>query len=120
MLVQDKSATETLEPIIPQYIGELIAWSAIGARTTESRLKPVEESKAMPISSDKLSANLALYQLTESNVLTTDPNNTNFSIATGWHKMAKAAKLGRGNLGSNAREKHQYFFISRNNLQTTG
>ena len=31
------AATEALDPIVPQYIGELISWSAIGARTTESR-----------------------------------------------------------------------------------
>lgn len=30
-------ATEALDPIVPQYIGELISWSAIGARTTESQ-----------------------------------------------------------------------------------
>ncbi|UCE32825.1 MAG: 3-deoxy-7-phosphoheptulonate synthase [Burkholderiales bacterium] len=29
--------TEALDPITPQYLGELIAWSAIGARTTESQ-----------------------------------------------------------------------------------
>jgi len=31
------AATEALDPISPQYIGDLIAWSAIGARTTESQ-----------------------------------------------------------------------------------
>jgi len=31
------TATEALDPIVPQYISELIAWSAIGARTTESQ-----------------------------------------------------------------------------------
>lgn len=30
------AATEFLEPVIPQYIAELIVWAAIGARTTES------------------------------------------------------------------------------------
>ena len=30
-------ATEALEPISPQYIAELISWTAIGARTTESQ-----------------------------------------------------------------------------------
>jgi 3-deoxy-7-phosphoheptulonate synthase len=30
-------ATEALEPISPQYISELISWTAIGARTTESQ-----------------------------------------------------------------------------------
>lgn len=31
------TATEALDPITPQYIGDLIAWTAIGARTTESQ-----------------------------------------------------------------------------------
>ncbi len=30
-------ATEALDPIIPQYLQDLISWSAIGARTTESQ-----------------------------------------------------------------------------------
>ncbi|MCC5793527.1 MAG: 3-deoxy-7-phosphoheptulonate synthase [Chromatiales bacterium] len=30
-------ATEALDPVMPQYLGELITWSAIGARTTESQ-----------------------------------------------------------------------------------
>ncbi len=29
--------TEMLDPIVPQYIADLISWSAIGARTTESQ-----------------------------------------------------------------------------------
>lgn len=31
------TGTEALDPIIPQYIGDLISWTAIGARTTESQ-----------------------------------------------------------------------------------
>ena len=31
------TATEALDPITPQYLSDLIAWSAIGARTTESQ-----------------------------------------------------------------------------------
>jgi 3-deoxy-7-phosphoheptulonate synthase len=31
------TATEALDPITPQYLGDLIAWTAIGARTTESQ-----------------------------------------------------------------------------------
>ena len=31
------SATEALDPISPQYLQDLVAWSAIGARTTESQ-----------------------------------------------------------------------------------
>jgi 3-deoxy-7-phosphoheptulonate synthase len=30
-------ATEALDPLTPQYIGDLISWTAIGARTTESQ-----------------------------------------------------------------------------------
>ena len=32
------AGTEYLDPITPQYIGDLIAWGAIGARTTESQV----------------------------------------------------------------------------------
>ena len=31
------AGTEALDPISPQYLGDLVAWSAIGARTTESQ-----------------------------------------------------------------------------------
>jgi 3-deoxy-7-phosphoheptulonate synthase len=31
------AASEALDPISPQYLGDLIAWNAIGARTTESQ-----------------------------------------------------------------------------------
>jgi 3-deoxy-7-phosphoheptulonate synthase len=31
------TATEALDPVMPQYMGELISWTAIGARTTESQ-----------------------------------------------------------------------------------
>jgi len=31
------TATEALDPITPQYLGDLISWTAIGARTTESQ-----------------------------------------------------------------------------------
>jgi len=31
------TATEALDPMTPQYIGDLIAWTAIGARTSESQ-----------------------------------------------------------------------------------
>ncbi len=31
------AATEALDPVMPQYMGELISWTAIGARTTESQ-----------------------------------------------------------------------------------
>jgi len=31
------AATEALDPVTPQYLGELISWTAIGARTAESQ-----------------------------------------------------------------------------------
>jgi 3-deoxy-7-phosphoheptulonate synthase len=31
------TATEALDPIMPQFMGDLISWTAIGARTTESQ-----------------------------------------------------------------------------------
>ena len=31
------TATEALDPISPQYLGDLITWTAVGARTTESQ-----------------------------------------------------------------------------------
>jgi 3-deoxy-7-phosphoheptulonate synthase len=37
-------ATEALDPISPQYIQDLISWSAIGARTTESQTHRVMSS----------------------------------------------------------------------------
>ena len=32
------AGTEYLDPITPQYIGDIVAWGAIGARTTESQI----------------------------------------------------------------------------------
>ena len=32
------AATEFLDPIVPQYVADLISWGAIGARTTESQV----------------------------------------------------------------------------------
>ncbi len=31
------AGTEALDPVVPQYIGDLVAWTAIGARTSESQ-----------------------------------------------------------------------------------
>ena len=44
------AATEALDPIIPQYISELITWSAIGARTTESQThREMASGLSMPV-----------------------------------------------------------------------
>ena len=32
------TGTECLNPIVPQYLGDLVSWGAIGARTTESQI----------------------------------------------------------------------------------
>ncbi|ALF54370.1 phospho-2-dehydro-3-deoxyheptonate aldolase [Nostoc piscinale CENA21] len=44
------AGTEALDPIIPQYISELITWSAIGARTTESQThREMSSGLSMPV-----------------------------------------------------------------------
>jgi 3-deoxy-7-phosphoheptulonate synthase len=44
------AATEFLDPIVPQYIADLITWAAIGARTTESQThREMASGLSMPI-----------------------------------------------------------------------
>ena len=44
------TATELLDPITPQYISDLICWSAIGARTTESQThRQMASGLSMPL-----------------------------------------------------------------------
>ena len=44
------TGTEFLDPIIPQYISDLISWSAIGARTTESQThRELASGLSMPV-----------------------------------------------------------------------
>jgi len=43
-------ATEALDPISPQYLGDLFSWSAIGARTTESQThREMASGLSMPV-----------------------------------------------------------------------
>lgn len=43
-------ATEALDPISPQYVSDLISWSAIGARTTESQThRELASGLSMPV-----------------------------------------------------------------------
>jgi len=43
-------ATEALDPISPQYLQDLISWSAIGARTTESQThREMSSGLSMPV-----------------------------------------------------------------------
>jgi len=44
------AATEFLDTIVPQYISDLIAWGAIGARTTESQIhRELASGLSMPV-----------------------------------------------------------------------
>ncbi|MHC4881094.1 MAG: 3-deoxy-7-phosphoheptulonate synthase [Planctomycetota bacterium] len=43
-------ATEFLDPIVPQYLADLIAWAAIGARTAESQIhRQMASGLSMPV-----------------------------------------------------------------------
>ena len=44
------AATEFLDPIVPQYIADLVTWAAIGARTTESQThREMASGLSMPV-----------------------------------------------------------------------
>jgi 3-deoxy-7-phosphoheptulonate synthase len=44
------AATEFLDPIIPQYIDDLVTWAAVGARTTESQThREMASGLSMPV-----------------------------------------------------------------------
>jgi 3-deoxy-7-phosphoheptulonate synthase len=44
------AATEFLDPIVPQYIAELVSWAAVGARTTESQThRQMASGLSMPV-----------------------------------------------------------------------
>lgn len=44
------AGSEMLDPIVPQYIADLISWSAIGARTTESQThREITSGLSMPV-----------------------------------------------------------------------
>ena len=44
------AATEALDPISPQYLGDLFSWAAIGARTTESQThREMASGLSMPV-----------------------------------------------------------------------
>ena len=44
------AATEFLDPIVPQYIADLVSWAAIGARTTESQThRQMASGLSMPV-----------------------------------------------------------------------
>src|SRR3954467_5489722 len=42
--------TEFLDPVVPQYVGDLVTWAAIGARTTESQThRQMASGLSMPV-----------------------------------------------------------------------
>jgi 3-deoxy-7-phosphoheptulonate synthase len=44
------TATEMLDPIVPQYLADLVTWAAIGARTTESQThREMSSGLSMPV-----------------------------------------------------------------------
>ncbi|HEY5956993.1 MAG TPA: 3-deoxy-7-phosphoheptulonate synthase, partial [Polyangiaceae bacterium] len=44
------TATEMLDPIVPQYIADLVSWAAIGARTAESQThREMSSGLSMPV-----------------------------------------------------------------------
>ena len=44
------TATEFLDPIVPQYLTDLVSWAAIGARTTESQIhRQMASGLSMPV-----------------------------------------------------------------------
>ncbi len=44
------TATEFLDPVVPQYIADLVSWAAIGARTTESQThRQMASGLSMPV-----------------------------------------------------------------------
>ncbi|MFC1676165.1 3-deoxy-7-phosphoheptulonate synthase [Planctomycetota bacterium] len=44
------TATEFLDPIVPQFLADLVSWAAIGARTTESQIhRQMASGLSMPI-----------------------------------------------------------------------
>ena len=43
-------ATEVLDPVVPQFISDLISWASIGARTTESQIhRELSSGLSMPV-----------------------------------------------------------------------
>ncbi len=44
------AATELLDPVVPQYVADLVTWTAIGARTTESQThREMASGLSMPV-----------------------------------------------------------------------
>src|SRR5258707_4279316 len=54
------AGTEALDPIMPQYLSELITWTAIGARTTES-----QDRKSTRLNSSHANISYAVFCLKE-------------------------------------------------------
>ena len=84
------TATELLDPITPQYIADLIAWTAIGARTTESQThRQMASGLSMPVGfknttsgSVKLAVNAVRASIQPQTFLGVSPDGTASMVST--------------------------------------
>jgi 3-deoxy-7-phosphoheptulonate synthase len=69
------AATELLDPITPQYIADIISWTAIGARTTESQThREMASGLSMPIGF-KNNTNGSLQAATDAMMAASQPHH---------------------------------------------
>ena len=84
------TATELLDPIVPQYIAGLICWAAIGARTTESQThREMASGLSMPVGFKNCTdgdlstaVNAMIAAGSPQHFLGIDPNGQTCSVAT--------------------------------------
>ena len=90
------TATELLDPVVPQYIADLISWTAIGARTTESQThREMASGLSMPIgykNSTDGSATIAINARAAPRTVPSPPRTTARSGSRG----SEASKPGKG------------------------
>lgn len=90
-------ATEMLDPLVPQYIADLVSWTAIGARTTESQThRQMASGLSMPVGFK-------------------NSTNGDFAVAI---NAAKAARLPQSFLGINQEEGKICIFHTNGNPDT--
>ncbi len=90
-------ATEMLDPLVPQYIADLVSWTAIGARTTESQThRQMASGLSMPVGFK-------------------NSTNGDFAVAI---NAAKAARLPQSFLGINQDEGKICIFHTNGNPDT--
>jgi len=84
------TATELLDPIVPQYIAGLLCWAAIGARTTESQThREMASGLSMPVGFKNCTdgdlstaVNAMIAAGSPQHFLGIDPNGQTCSVAT--------------------------------------